>query len=82
MIKRLSPVREKEIRDHWERMRVENNFPGFFGYKEILSEIDALREENKILYEALSASRGQWVHSVSNNICLAAISKYERNTND
>lgn len=75
MIKRLSPEREEDIRaiewqmdDMWEQRVV----------SDLLSEIDALREENKILYEALSASRGQWVHSVSNNICLAAISKYER----
>lgn len=75
MIKRLSPEREEDIRaiewqmdDMWEQRVV----------SDLLSEIDALIEENKILYEALSASRGQWIHSVSNNICLAAISKYDR----
>lgn len=41
---RLTPEREKEIRDHWAKNLHRNGFT-FFGYEEILAEIDALRSE-------------------------------------
>ena len=41
--------------------------------KELVGCIAELRESNKVLVEALTISRGQWIHSVNAEQCLKAL---------
>ncbi len=46
-------------------------------YLEVSTENERLEKQNKILYEALSATRGQWIHSVNKDQCLEALNEFD-----